>query len=153
MCFLQQASRHREPSAVGSSSEWSDVRHLQPGPTGRATYHGIPSTPIRFVTNRRSLRAESFPRRPWPCLTVRFPHPVENDGLPSSTFLSLLDDLGSSFSPTAVPVCRADIVTSRRAASLLGQAFLATASFSTFRLSCTDEVYQNFTCVCHIVRA
>ena len=44
------------------------------------------------------------------------------------------NDLGSPFPPTAVPVCRAEFVASRRAASLLGQALLAAASFSTFRL-------------------
>lgn len=74
-----------------------------------------------------------------------------------------MDDLDSSFPPTAVPVCDSDLVTQPRAASLLGQALSAVkdlglanqirGSFQHLPLDCIYEVYQNFTYVCHIVRA
>jgi len=77
----------------------------------------------------------------------------DRTGLLSSAFLSIVNDLGSSFSPTAVPVCRADMVTSRTDRIPFGPSVSRRSEFQHLSLVCIDEVYQNFTCVCRIVPA
>ena len=56
-------------------------------------------------------------------------------GLLSFALLSNLNELGSSFPPATVSVCRADLVASRRAASRFGSSVACQGQvFSTFRL-------------------
>jgi len=142
-------------------------RRVMSGAAGRMdvqpAHHGTPSTRIRLITNRRSLLSTSSTRRAMasPCGSVSTSCGARR-GYSVSPSYPCLSDLGSSFPPTAVPVCRAEFVASRRAASLLGQAPLVVAWLSEPSISdkyqhlplvFTDEVYQNFTCVCHIARA
>ena len=101
----------------------------------------MPFVPAQRLSGPLQPRLRFFPdvtpARPSPSLTGRFPPQQTTMGPVGVTqFHRPIDvnDLGRPFSPTAVPVCRAEIVASRRAASLLGQAFLVAASFRTFRL-------------------
>ena len=75
-------------------------------------------------------------------------------GLLSFALLSNLNELGSSFPPAAVSVCRADLVASRTGRiPFWVKRGLSGTGLQHLPLVCTDEVYQNFTYVCHLVPA
>jgi hypothetical protein len=97
-CVLQQASRHRAPSAVGNSYERSDVRRRERLGCPRPV-HGVPSTPIRIITTRRSLRPNPSPAAHGVTLRLRFHLLWGADGLPSFDFLSVDGRLRQFLSP------------------------------------------------------
>ena len=113
------------------------------------------STRIRSITDRRSLLSTSStrPAVAWPGGSVSASCGAGR-GYSVSHSYRIVNELGSSFPPAAIAVCRADLVASRTGRiPFWVKRGLSGTGLQHLPLVSIDEVYQNFTCVCHIVPA